>query len=87
MKSHREPRIVRLLPLGFLGAMLLLAGAREARADLISLLAAYVNGTGGVHGLNGALGGVMSPDGSHLYVGSQDDAPWWRSAATPRPGS
>ncbi|MFM9960443.1 MAG: beta-propeller fold lactonase family protein, partial [Planctomycetaceae bacterium] len=49
--------------------------SRNSTTGVLTLVEAKIDNTGGVDGLSGAAGVVVSPDGSHVYVtGSLDDS-------------
>ena len=51
------------------------AFARNATTGELTFIAAYVDGAGGIDGLNGARAVTVSPDGKHVYAaGYQDGA-------------
>jgi 6-phosphogluconolactonase (cycloisomerase 2 family) len=47
--------------------------ARDAGTGRLTFVEAVFDGVAGVDGLAGAYGLALSPDGGHLYVGSEDD--------------
>lgn len=46
---------------------------RDASADTVAFVTAFLDGSGGVHGLAGADGVAASPDGTDVFVAAADD--------------